>query len=131
MKLLIANVGSSSFKCQLLEMPAEKQLAKAAVERVGTDKASVQWTDRTGKSHKVDTPLKDAVAAIRFVVAQLTNPEHGVLKDIAEVDGIGFKTICAKGYTGTQFLDEKVMAAMAEWAEYICPLQPGLHQRRA
>jgi acetate kinase len=121
-KLLIANVGSSSLKCQLLEMPAETVVAKAAVERVGSEKASVQWADRNGQTHKAETPLKDGVAAIRFVLGQLTDAVNGVLGSVAEVDAVGFKTICARGYTGCQYLDEKVMAAMAEWAEYICPL---------
>jgi acetate kinase len=122
MKLLIANVGSSSLKCQLLDMPAETVVAKAVVERVGSEKAAVEWTDRTGQTHKAETPLKDSVAAIQFVMAQLTDAADGVLNDVAELDAIGFKTICAKGHTGCQYLDDKVMAAMAEWAEYICPL---------
>jgi len=122
MKLLIANVGSSSLKCQLLEMPAETVVARAAVERVGSEKAAVQWTDRAGQTHKAETPLKDGVAAIRFVLAQLTDAGNGVLGSVAELDAVGFKTICAKGYTGCQYLDDKVMDAMAESAEYICPL---------
>ena len=35
MKILIANVGSSSLKCQLLEMPAETVLTKVLVEPSG------------------------------------------------------------------------------------------------
>ncbi len=64
MKILVANVGSSSFKCQLLDMPAETVMAKANVERVGSDKAAVQWIDRMGQTHKVETPLPSGVAAI-------------------------------------------------------------------
>lgn len=122
MKLLIANVGSSSLKCQLLDMPAETVLAKATVERVGSEKASVQWTDRNGQPRKAETPLADCVAAIRFVSDCWTDRTDGVLNNFADIDAVGFKTICAKGYTGCQYLDEDVMAAMAEWAEYICPL---------
>lgn len=122
MKLLIANVGSSSLKCQLLDMPSETVVAKAAVERVGSQNAAVQWTDRAGQTHKTETPLANAVAAIRYVLARLTDAADGALASIAELDAVGFKTICAKGYTGCQYLDDKVMAAMAEFAEYICPL---------
>jgi acetate kinase len=48
MKLLVANVGSSSFKCQLLDMPSEKVLARARVERIGEAKSPVEWLDRQG-----------------------------------------------------------------------------------
>jgi acetate kinase len=122
MKILVANVGSSSLKCQLLDMPAETVAAKAHVERVGTEKAAVQWTDRAGQTHKAETPLKDSVAAIRFVLDRLTDADNGVLKNIAELDAVGFKPVCAEGYTGCQYMDDKVLAAMEKHAEYICPL---------
>ena len=122
MNLLIANVGSSSLKCQLLAMPAETVLAKAHVERAGSDKAAVQWTDRAGQTHRVETPLRDGVAAIRFVMDRLTDAANGALSNLAELDAVGFKPVCAKGYTGCQYLDDKVLAAMAEFSEYICPL---------
>jgi acetate kinase len=122
MKILVANVGSSSLKCQLLEMPAETVLARAHVERVGTEKAAVQWTDRTGQTHKAETPLRNGVAAIRFVLGKLTDPGNGALGNVAELDAVGFKPVCAKGYTGAQFMDDKVLAGMEEHAEYICPM---------
>ncbi|MDO8303788.1 MAG: hypothetical protein Q7T18_11150, partial [Sedimentisphaerales bacterium] len=122
MKILVANVGSSSLKCQLLEMPAEKVLAKANVERVGSENAMVQWTDRTGKINKIETPLRNGVEAIKFVLAKLTDSTTGAIANLGELDAVGFKPVCAKGYTGVQYLDEKVLAAMAEFNDYICPM---------
>jgi acetate kinase len=122
MKLLIANVGSSSLKCQLLEMPSEKVLTKVLVERVGSDNATVQWADRTGKTQKVETPLRNGVAAIRFVLDKLTDPATGVLEGLNSLDAVGFKPVCAEGYTGAQFLDDKVLAAMKLHSDYICPM---------
>src|SRR5512137_2149665 len=110
MKILVANVGSSSLKCQLLEMPAEKVLARAHVERVGSDKAPVRWTDRAGQSHEIETPLSDAVTAIRFVLSKLTDPAAGTLGSLSEVDAVGFKPVLSKGYTGCHYMDEKVLA---------------------
>jgi acetate kinase len=127
MKILIANVGSSSLKCQLYEMPAEKSLARAHVERVGSDKAPVRWTDRNGKEHEIETPLLDIVSAIRFVLAKLTDPADGVLKNLGEIDAVGFKASHAKGFTGTQILDERVLAGLYEYRNYICPLHNELY----
>jgi acetate kinase len=127
MKILIANVGSSSFKCQLLEMPAETVAARAHVERVGSDKAPVRWTDRAGKEHETVTPLPDAVAAIRFVLARLTDPINGALGNLSELDAVAFKPGHAKGFTGCQFMDDSVLAGMADYRHYICPLHNELY----
>jgi acetate kinase len=123
MKILVPNVGSSSFKCQLLEMPAEKVLAKLLVERVGSDKATVRWTDRKGQTQQTQTSLKDMTAAISFVLGKLTDEATGVLKSLEEVDAVAFKPLCAKGgITGCQFMTDEVLAAMAEFSEYIAPM---------
>lgn len=122
MKILVANAGSSSLKCQLLEMPAETVTAKAHVERVGSDNASVRWTDRTGETHEAETPLQDIVAAVRFIMAKLTDPANGVLNDMADLDAVAFKPVCAEGYSGCQYLDDKVLDATAEALKYISPL---------
>jgi acetate kinase len=122
MKILVANVGSSSLKCQLFEMPAETVLARAHVERVGSQNAAVQWTDRAGNTHKVETPLPDGVAAIRFVLGKLADPIGGAMADLAELDAVCFKPVCAKGYTGAQYLEDDVLAGLEEYSEYVCPL---------
>jgi acetate kinase len=127
MKILIANVGSSSLKCQLLDMPSETVLARAHVERVGSNKAPVRWTDRLGKEHEIETPLPDAVAAIRFVLSKLTAPADGALGSLNELDAVAFKPGHAKGYTGCQYMDGPVLAGLAEYRKYICPLHNELY----
>ncbi len=123
MKLLVANVGSSSFKCQLLAMPSEKVLAKARVERIGESKSPVEWLDRHGGRRTAEPQLRNYVDAIRFVLEQLTNPADGVLANLREVDAVAFKPVCAKGgITGAQHLTDEVLAAMEEFNDYICPL---------
>jgi acetate kinase len=127
MKILIANIGSSSFKCQLLDMPAETVLARAHVERVGSDNAPVRWTDRTGKEHETVVPLPNAVAAIQFVLGRMIDPESGVLGSLNELDAVAFKPGHAEGFTGCQFMDDHVLAGMAEYRNYICPLHNELY----
>ena len=34
--ILVANIGSTSFKFRLIEMPSERVLAKGGVERIGS-----------------------------------------------------------------------------------------------
>lgn len=37
MKILVANIGSTSFKYRLYQMPDEKLLARGGVERIGAE----------------------------------------------------------------------------------------------
>jgi acetate kinase len=127
MKILVANVGSSSLKCQLFDMPAETSLARAYVERVGSDKAPVRWTDRAGRMHETETSLPTAVAAIRFVLSKLTDAESGTLEDLTQLNAVGFKPVLAKGYTGCHFMDDKVLAAIAEFRDFILPTHSDLY----
>ncbi|MHB9038015.1 MAG: acetate/propionate family kinase [Armatimonadota bacterium] len=122
MKMLVANVGSSSFKCQLLDMPSEKQLARAKVERLGTDNATVEWTERSGSIRKKETPLPSYNTAISFVLDKLADPSTGVLSSLSDLDSVAFKPVYAKGITGCQYMDQRVLDAMAEFNSVVAPL---------
>ncbi len=65
MTILVANVGSSSYKCRLLEMPSERDLAGAEVERVGASDAIV--TSRRGDAVLLDRhvePVPDHLVGV-------------------------------------------------------------------
>ena len=55
MNILVANLGSTSVKYQLLDMPSEAVIAKGKIERVTDYRAAVE------EVHKLDAPV-DAVA---------------------------------------------------------------------
>lgn len=122
MKMLVANAGSSSFKSQLLDMPGEKQLAKLRIERLGTDQATVEWTDRSGATQKVTTPLLSYTAAVEFMLEKLADPATGVLSSVSELDAVAFKPVYAKGISGCQYMDKRVLDAMAEYCDIVAPL---------
>ena len=58
MTILVANVGSSSYKCRLLDMPSERDIAGAEVERVGSVDAVVTY--RRGDAVLVDLEKREA-----------------------------------------------------------------------
>lgn len=122
MKMLVANVGSSSFKCQLLEMPLENVLAQAKVERIGSDKAPVEWTDNQGKRHCAEVHLADYVSSIRYVLDKFTDSTDGVLKSLAELDAVAFKPLTAGNITGAQYMTDEVLEALEAYSEYIAPM---------
>lgn len=122
MKMLVANVGSSSFKTKLLDMPSENCLARAKVERIGESNATVEWTERDGTTKKVETPLSGYRDAITFVLSRLTDPETGSLESLDALDAVAFKPVYAKDITGVQIMDGRVLDAMAEYNSVVAPL---------
>ncbi len=121
MKMLIANVGSSSFKCQLLDMPAEKQLAKAKVERVKTDNGIITWSIGGGESHRVEMPLPTYGDAISFVLSKFVG-ENGAVKSLDEIEDVSFKPVYAKGLSGCRYMTPEVCDKMAVYNRVIAPM---------
>lgn len=89
MKILVANIGSTSLKWRLFEFSngAERLLHKGGLERV-----------------------TDYPRAIEDCLAQLQ--EAGAITSEKDLTAVGFKTVIAKDVTGCVRLDERVLAAM-------------------
>ncbi len=109
MKILVANLGSTSFKYRLFDMADERVLARGGVERIGAEQSRcfVQAGDVRDEA-LVAAP--DHAAAVRLCLGQLA--EQGCLRDPTELAAIGFKAVHAQGITGVQRVDERVLAAM-------------------
>jgi acetate kinase len=106
-KILVANIGSTSFKFRLFEMPSERVLAKGGVERIGSAECPYSLSIGDGAARKGTSSFPDHAAAIQFVEAEL-----GGFEGLAAV---GFKPVMARGISGTQLMDERVLQAMEEF----------------
>ena len=114
MKILVANLGSTSFKYSLYDMDTETLLAKGRVERIGESSSPCQIViGDFRKEENVSAPNHGV--AVRECLRQLTDPETGCVKSADEIAGIGFKAVFAKGYTGVQRVTEDLLAAMEEF----------------
>jgi acetate kinase len=99
MKCLIPNIGSTSFKYRVLDMPSEKVLGEGRVERIG------QQGGECG----------DYPAAIRKCVDDVVG--HGkALESLAEVEAVGFKVVHPGPMHGPRLVDEELFAAMDDFA---------------
>lgn len=118
MKILVANLGSTSFKYRLYDLgdPAEPLLARGAVERIGSQNARATIRSPRGELELVQ-PILDHGAAVQLCLDQLTNPEIGVLASPDEVAAIGFKAVHAKGVSGVQRVTPEVLEAMEAYAD--------------
>lgn len=113
MLVLVANLGSTSFKYRLFDMTDERCLARGSVERIGADRSSCSiqigdWTDARTMA------VPDHGVAVATCLEQLTDPEHGALKDASQVAAIGFKAVHGGRLSGVFQVDDSVLEAMAE-----------------
>ena len=92
MKILVANLGSTSLKWRLFDFSngAERLLHKGGFERV-----------------------TDYPKAIEDCLAQLK--EAGAIASESELAAVGFKTVLAKGVSGCVRLDDRVLQAMTDY----------------
>ena len=120
MKILVANLGSTSFKYRLYDLAdlgvEETLLARGSVERIGSDQAKVTTRLPAGDVAEV-RPVHDHGDAVKLCLEALTDPTTGVLVDASEVAAIGFKTVHAKGVSGVQLVTEAILEAMEAFAD--------------
>ncbi len=92
MKVLVLNCGSSSIKYQLIEMNHKANLlAKGLVERVGMDDAILNHKPEGKEKVKETLSIPDHQTGIDKVLNALTDDEHGVIKDVHEIDAAGHR----------------------------------------
>ena len=119
MKVLVANLGSTSFKYRLLDMEDERQLARGGIERIGSAE-SRSMVEIGGQRHEKTLRVPDHAEAVRQCLAQLTDPEFGCIKDAAEVSAIGFKAVHGGKYSGVQRVSSELLDEM----EKMNPIAP-------
>jgi acetate kinase len=109
MKILVANLGSTSFKYRLYDMQGETLLARGGVERIGSSESKA-FVETVGQRQDLTLQAKDHAVAVRLCLQQLT--ERGCLRDASELGAIGFKAVHAKGLSGVQRVNDAVLNAM-------------------
>ena len=123
MKILVCNVGSTSLKFKLYEMPEKKIYATAKVERVGSETEAIYSFTNVATGEKIEKEhlsVPKYADGIALFLADLLDAKQNILSDIKEISAVGFKTVLAKGYHGVFELDEKVLGAMNDYL-FIAP----------
>ena len=103
MKVLIPNIGSTSFKYRLLDMPGETVLASGRVERIGQPAGE----------------CPDYPSAIRKCIASVAG-DGKALASLNEIDAVGFKAVHAGELCEPQLIGDELLAAMEEFS-FHCP----------
>ena len=111
MKILIANLGSTSFKYRLFEMLDEHQIARGGIERIGSDESPC-FVEIDAQRVEDTAVVPDHAAAVRKCLEQLVDPQLGCLDDPGEVAAIGFKAIHGGRYDGVQQITPELLDSM-------------------
>ncbi len=107
MKVLVINSGSSSLKYRLIEMENEEVLAKGVADRIGVGNSFLKHTGK--KSVVIDQDMPNHEVAVKAVLAALTNPEYGVIKDASEISAVGHRAVAGGEYfTHSTLVTDKV-----------------------
>jgi acetate kinase len=114
MNILIANPGSTSYKCKLLDNKLDSKF-EAVVERIGSEDAILSYStpDREKKTEYLE--IRNYTKAVEITIDILKKE-----KLFKQISAIGFKTVLAKNVTGCVEIDEKVVQAIEEYI----PLAP-------
>jgi acetate kinase len=119
MKVLVINAGSSSLKYQLIDMDNETVIAKGICERIGdtVELGKLKHEPNNGKPAYVrDITITDHNHAISLVLEALTDPEHGVVKSLSEVDAVGHRVLNGgPKYSKSVLVDDDVIASIEEF----------------
>lgn len=111
MLILVANVGSTSFKYRLYRFPEEELLAHGRLERIGQEMGAASWSN-SGAEGECEAAFTTHKEAIEFVLERLR--EDGVCQ-MEEIGCVAFKTVIAKGIVGCELVDDRVLQAMDDY----------------
>jgi len=116
MKVLVANLGSTSFKYRLFDLPSETQLARGGIDRIGQS-GSACFVEIGGRREEATQDIADHAAAVKICLDHLTHPEYGCVKSVSEVAAIGFKAVFAGNMSGIRVVDDALLAKMEDLSD--------------
>ena len=93
MKILVINAGSTTLKYQLIDSESESVLAKGLCERIFLDGQIKFDHPNTGEKILIKEDMPDHGTALKIVIRELLDPEHGSLKSLDEIDAVGHRVV--------------------------------------
>ncbi len=117
MKILVANLGSTSFKFKLYDLDGEKQLARGAIDRIGGESSvvSIQIGESEGEGPgavESTATIADHAVAVGICLDALVDPDTGCLSGVEDVAAIGFKAVFAAELSGVRLVDDALLERM-------------------
>ena len=123
MKLLCVNVGSSSLKFQLVEMPEEKVIISGYIEKIGADDSF--WNTKVnGKKIKGEKPLKNHTEAVEVLIDELI--KYCAVESMDEIAAVGHRVVHGgEKYADSVIIDDQVISDIESLTKFAKLHHPG------
>lgn len=125
MKILVVNAGSSSLKCQLIDMPDETVLAKGNCEKIGLENGTIVYENYKGYKKIFLENFKNHEDAFIFLKDLILDKEIGVITTLSEINAIGHRVLQGGAdFNEPTLINEKLIEAVKRLIP-IAPLHNG------
>ena len=114
MKVLVSNLGSTSFKYKVFDMPSARVLARGGMDRIGGEGSVHRYQIGDADAIEQACSLPDHARAIDEALARLVG-SGGVLQSIEDLAAVGFKAVHARSISGVVELDDDVVGRMEDF----------------
>ena len=122
MKVLVLNCGSSSLKCQLIDMENEERIMKGHYDRIGGNRSTLRFNVRGNKT-TIERPARDHEEAISVILDLMVNPEYKAIESFDEIGAIGHRIV----HGGENFKESVIVTDEVEKAIEDCITLAPLH----
>ena len=114
MKVLVSNLGSTSFKYKVFDMPSARVLARGGMDRIGSEGSVHSYQIGEAEAIEQACSLPDHARAIDEALERLVG-QGGVLQSVEELTAVGFKAVHARSISGVVELDDDVVGRMEDF----------------
>ena len=104
MKVFVLNCGSSSLKCQLIDMTNEERIMKGHYDRIGGSRSSLRF-NVYGNKTVIERPARNFEEAISTILNLLLSEEYKVINSLDEIIAVGHRVV----HGGEKFTESVVI----------------------
>ena len=114
MKVLVLNCGSSSLKCQLIDMEKNERIMKGHYDRIGGSRSSLRFNVRGNKT-VIEHPARDFEEAISKILSLLVSEEYKVIEKFEEIGAVGHRIVHGgEKFKNSVVINDEVIDAIKE-----------------
>jgi len=125
-KILVINLGSSSFKYHYFDTENQKNNAQGVIEPIGREQVSHKYKTEKGE-YTFKLGAVSYEQAIKISLDQLCDKQIGVLSDLKNLTAIGHRVVHGgEKYLSSKFIDDKVLQGIKDLAP-LAPLHNPIH----
>lgn len=115
-KIIAINAGSSSFKFELFEMPAEKEIARGLIERIGLSEGKFTLQSAAGRE-SIERNFKNHTEAVNVMLESLVS--KNIIRSLDEIEGTGHRVVHGgETFSEAVVIDEAVVKEIEHLSEF-------------